>query len=235
MSTLSRSPIATRTTTSARTAGLLLTAGGALNFAGGAMHPKEDPPDAALKEHLVAMYRDPLWFPSHAVFLAGMVLIAAALVLLVRRGVLRDVRPAHRAAMLAAVTGTVCAAASLLHLLSGLDAHRIEHGHATPLTDVQVLVESVSAPAFGLSIALLAVIGAVTRTLGNRIVAVFGVIGGVAYALAAGTILITDALDPLFPLAGGFAVWALVAGAGLLRPVSGSHGGRGGRVGRLGG
>lgn len=61
-----------------------------------------------------------------------------------------------------------------------------------------------------------AVVGAATRTVGNVVTAVPGVVGGVAYALAGATILITDALDGLFPLAAGIAVWAAAAGVGLL-------------------
>jgi hypothetical protein len=105
----------------------------------------------------------------------------------------------------------------LLHLIAALDAGRIAAHHATPLTDVQVVVETVTVPIFGLSIAVLAVIGALSRTLGNWIAAVFGVLGGVGYAIAGATFLFTEATDPLFPTAAGIALWAVIAGIGLLR------------------
>ena len=59
-------------------------------------------------------------------------------------------------------------------------------------------------------------IGALTHTLGNRLSAVLGVLGGVGYAIAGGTILFTDRLDFLFPAAGGIGLWTAAAGTGLL-------------------
>jgi hypothetical protein len=151
------------------------------------------------------------------VFLVGMVVLAAALVVLARGGGLRAVGSAHTAAVVAALATTVAAAGSLLHLLSGSEADRIASGASTPLTDVLLVAETIYAPAFGLGIAALAVVGAMTRTIGNRPAAVFGVIGGLAYALAGGTFVITDALDPLFPVSSAMAVWAVVAGVAALR------------------
>jgi len=55
-----------------------------------------------------------------------------------------------------------------------------------------------------------------TRTIGNWVAAVLGVIGGVAYALAGGTFLLTDRLNFLFPISSGIALWAMAAGIGLL-------------------
>ena len=69
---------------------------------------------------------------------------------------------------------------------------------------------------FGFSIAALAMIGGITRTLGNRVTAVLGVVGGVAYGIATATILITSTTDFLFPLSSGIGLWAVAAGIGLL-------------------
>jgi hypothetical protein len=135
----------------------------------------------------------------------------------VRTGSLRDVARAHTAAVVAAVATTAAAAGSLLHLVSASEADRIASGDSTPLTDVLVVVETIYAPAFGLSIAALAVVGALTRTLGNWVAAVFGVVGGLAYALAGSTFLFTDALDPLFPVSSAIAVWAAIVGISALR------------------
>jgi hypothetical protein len=216
MSAMSRTAEVTRAPSASPLVGWLLLAGGVLYFVGGSMHPKEDPPGVSLKQHLLVMYEDPAWYPAHAVFFVGMVLLAAALVTLVRGGSLRPVRHAHALAVVAAVTSTLAAAGSLLHLVSGSDAHRIAAGHSTPITDVQVIVETVTVPAFGASIAALAVVGAMTGTIGNWVAAVLGVIGGVAYALAGGTFLLTDRLNFLFPVSSAIALWALVAGIGLL-------------------
>lgn len=216
MSTMSRAEEAKGAARTRPLVGWLMIAGGVLYFVGGSMHPKEDPPDVTLKEHLLLMYEDPAWYPAHAVFFVGMALLAAALVSLVRGRGLRPVRAAHAVAVLAAVTATAAAAGSLLHLVAGSEADRIAAGRSTPITDVQVISETITVPAFGLSIAALSVVGAMTRTLGNRVVAVLGVIGGVASALAGGTFLFTDAVNFLFPVSSAMALWAVAAGIGLL-------------------
>jgi len=46
---------------------------------------------------------------------------------------------------------------------------------------------------------------------------VLGAVGGAAFALAGATFLLTDALDPLFPLAGAIGLWAVATGIWLRR------------------
>ena len=185
------------------------------------MHPGDDPPGLTLKEHLLLLYEDPAWYASHALLLAGMALIAASLVALAWGRTL-DVAPRVQAlAKLAAVTAVLGTASTLLHLVAAADASRIAAGESTPLTDASLGVETLVIPAFGLAVAALAAAGAVTRTLGNWVAAIIGVSGGIAYALAAGTALFTDALNFLFPAAAGIAVWAIMVGIGLLRAESG--------------
>lgn len=194
--------------------GLLI--GGAFFFAGGPMHPKEDPPGVSLKEHFRIMYEDPSWYPSHAVLLVGMVLIAVSLVALARGRSLAAFPRTQIATVIAAAATSLAAGEMLLHLVAAVDADAIAAHQSTPLTDVLVVVETIALPAFGFSIAALAVIGAMTHTLGNPITAVFGVIGGVGYGLAGATILVTDKLNFLFPAATGVALWALAVAIGLL-------------------
>lgn len=193
-----------------------LVAGGASYLVGGSMHPSEDPPGLSAKEHLLLLYENPSWYPSHALLLVGMTLIAASLVALVRGNSLASAARAQAAANIAAIAAVVGAAASLLHLVAAADADAIAAGRSTPLTDVSLVVETLTAPAFGLSIAALAAIGASTRTIGNRVTGSFGVVGGVAYALAGGTVLFTDKLNLLFPFSSGIGLWAVAAAIGLL-------------------
>ena len=196
-----------------RVAGGLI-AGGTLFFVAGGMHPGDDPPGLSLKQHLLLLYEDPAWYPLHALLLAGMALIAASLIALVRGGTLA-VRPRVQAvAKIAAITSALSVVSAFLHLVSASDADRIAAGESTPLTDASLGVETLVIPAFGIAIAAL---GAATHTLGNWIAAVFGLTGGIAYALAAGTALLTDALNFLFPAAAGIAVWAILVGIGMLR------------------
>ncbi len=195
--------------------GLMLLAGGVAFFIGGSMHPGDDPPGLSLKEHLHLLYTDPAWYPSHAVLLVGMVLMAAALVALVRNRTL-DPR-VQKVGAVAAGAAVLGALGMLLHLVEASEADRIAGHQTTPITDVQLVVESFTVPAFGFAIAALALVGASTRTLGNRVVAVLAVVGGIGYGLAGGTLLFTDALNFLFPAAGGIGLWAIAAGIGLLR------------------
>lgn len=193
-----------------------LLAGGVVFLAGGPLHPKEDPPGVSVREHLRVMFEDSNWYAAHAVLFVGIAVLAAALVALARSGSLREVPRAHRAAVVAAVASTVAAPAMLLHLVSAVEADGIAAGESTPITDVQVIVETITVPAFGFSIAALAMIGAFTRSVGDRVTAILGAVGGVGYGLAGATFLFTDALNFLFPLASGIAVWAIAAGISVL-------------------
>jgi hypothetical protein len=194
-----------------------LAAGGVLLLAGGQLHPKEDPPGVTVKEHMRVMFQDPAWYPAHALIVLGTAGIAVALVALVRGRRVAAIRPVHIAALIAAVASCLGTVGMLLHLVAAVDVDNIAAGQQTPVVDVQVIVETITVPAFAFAIAPLAVIGARTRTLGNWIAAVPAVLGGLGFGLAGGTFLFTDALDPLFPAAAGIAVWAIIAGIGQLR------------------
>jgi hypothetical protein len=180
------------------------------------MHPKEDPPGVSRHEVLRLMFVDPLWYPAHSLILLGSGFIAASLVALVRGHTLAAVPRAQRAGVISAVGAVLGALGALVHLLAALDADHIANRAATPFVDLMGPVETLSVPAFGFSIAFLAVIGSQTRTLGNRVSAVLGVVGGVAYGLAGATIMFTDRLDFLFPFASGIGLWTVAAGVGLL-------------------
>ncbi len=193
-----------------------LLTGGAFFLAGGPMHPKQDPPGVSVKEHLRVMFEDPSWYPSHTVLFVGMAFIAASLLALARRRSLAAHAHAHAATVIAAVATSLAAVGMLLHLIAASEADAIAAHESAPITDLQVIVETITVPAFGFSIAALAAIGAVTRTLGNPMTAVLGVVGGVGYGLAGATFLFTDRLNFLFPAASGIALWTVAAAIGLL-------------------
>lgn len=198
-------------------AGWALLIGGAVFFGGGGMHPSDDPPGLTLKQHLELLYRDPAWYRAHAILLVGMVLMAAGLVALMRDAKLAVRPPVKKVAGISAAAAVLAALGSLLHLVAAVDADRLAAGEGTPITDLQLVVETVTVPAFGFSLAVLALVGAATRTVGNRLAAVPGVVGGVAWGLAGGSILFTDALNFLFPFAAGIGVWAIITGISQLR------------------
>ncbi|KAA1427230.1 hypothetical protein [Nocardioides antri] len=214
MTTTAPSATPTRTTES-RSSWLLLILGGIAFFAGGALHPKgSDHGDKS--EQLHSMLVDSLWYPAHTVMLLAMAGIAAALVILGRRtelpsGVARVVR-------VLAVVAVIGALGAVIHLFAATQSDAIEDGGTSFLVLVFTGVETVVNPLWGLAIATLAVVGGVTRTVGNRIVLALGLVGGLAFALATATIAFTDLFDPIFPVASLIGVWCVATGVvGLVR------------------
>jgi hypothetical protein len=195
-----------------------LAAGGVLFSVGGAMHPNEDLPDASVAQQLRAMYEDPAWYPAHGAMFLGMLLITAALFALIRNPNITSVPRARTATMVTAVASAVGTVGALLHLVAATDAHRIGHGDSTPtLSQVYLVLETIGVPLFSFSLVALAITGAITRTLGNRLTAVLGVVGGIGYGLAGGTAAFTPVFDFLFPTALGIGLWTIAVGIGLLR------------------
>ncbi|HEU5107616.1 MAG TPA: hypothetical protein VFT95_03485 [Micromonosporaceae bacterium] len=196
----------------------LLAAGGVLFVAGGAMHPTDDRPDLSMAQQLKVMYEDPAWYPGHAAMFVGMVLITVALAALTRDPRVAGVPRARKATIFAAAASALATVGALLHLVAATDADRIgHHDSMPPLSGAYLVLETISVPIFAFGVAALAVIGALTHTLGNRFIAVPGVVGGVGYGLAAGTAVFTPVFDFLFPTAVAVGLWAAAAGIWLLR------------------
>ena len=195
-----------------------LAAGGALFVVGGAMHPTDDRPDLSMAQQLKVMYEDPMWYPGHAAMFVGMVLITAALAALVRAPGIAVVPRARKATLVTAAASALATVGALLHLVAATDAERIgDRDSMPPLSGAYMVLETISVPIFAFGIAALAVIGALSRTLGNWFAAVFGVVGGVGYGLAGGTAAFTPVFDFLFPTAIGVGLWTAAVGIGLLR------------------
>nr|WP_300044931.1 hypothetical protein [uncultured Nocardioides sp.] len=210
-------PTSITTPRGARTGFLFLIAGGVAFFAGGPLHPQgSDEGDKT--EQLHSMLVDSAWYPAHLVALLGFACVAAGLLALGRDPVVRD-----RLGRLLPVSATVAVVATLggvVHLFAATQAAEIEDGGTTPLVAAFMGVETIVNPVWGLMIAALAVVGGRTRALGNKIVMPFGVLGGLAFALATATIAFVDTFDPLFPVAGLAGVWLVAAGlVGLVRRV----------------
>ncbi len=102
------------------------------------------------------------------------------------------------------------------HLLARHDLHALEHGGPTPMLDLHLLLGVVATPLFGLTAVLLAVALARTeRTWPAWLLAVPGVVGGLAYAVSSPLIALTDdvAFAPLF--AGQGLVALFLVGTGI--------------------
>jgi hypothetical protein len=192
-----------------------LVVGGIAFFASGPMHPTGSD-EGTRTEQLHSMLVDSGWYPAHLVGLLGFAAVAAGLDVLRRDPVLRDrlgrLLPVSVVVAVAGVLGAV------VHLFAATQAAELEDGGTTPLVLAFMGVETVVNPVWGLAIAALAVVGGRTRALGNRIVLVLGLLGGLAFAVATATIAFVDTFDPLFPVAGLAGLWLVTVGAiGLTR------------------
>jgi hypothetical protein len=191
--------------------------------AGGMMHPQADA-EAGYEQALAGMFDASAWTLSHGLVLVGLVVLAVSAATLVRglgRGWSRGARVAGWAVAAAAVLAAI---ESVPHLLAASEADALRGGESTPLTDVHALLQIVSTPALGLSVAAFALISARDRLLANgRIAAVVAVVGGVAFALAGPLMALTEdpALSPLFAGSAGLAVWFVLAGARTSRRLRG--------------
>jgi hypothetical protein len=199
---------------SMNTAAAGLTAAGLLLAAGGLMHPQADS-DAGYEAALAGMFDASAWTASHALVLLGYVVLACAATLLVRSGT--DLPAGVRTAGWAVAIGaTLGAIETVPHLLAASESTALVDGDATPLTDTHALLQVVTTPAVGLSLAALALTSARDRVLSNgRVAAAVAVAGGVALALSGPLLFLTEdpAFSPLFAGSAALAIWLVLAGA----------------------
>jgi hypothetical protein len=196
-----------------RVAGAFLVIGGVAFFAGGATHPT-DSGEGSKVAQLHEMLVDPMWYPAHALLLAAMACFAAAFIALRLWGGLD--------ATMATLTGIVSVIAVLatiamtLHLFAAAGAAGIADGDKTLVYHLQTWNETIVNPLWSLGIAVIAVAGGLTRTLGNPVTIALGLVGGLAFALATATIAFTDRFDPLFPVASLLGIWGVAVGLMVL-------------------
>lgn len=216
MTTLHSRPTAPATPHLDRPGFVLLIAGGAAFFTSGPLHPTgSDQGDKT--DQLHSMLVDSAWYPAHLVALVGFACVAAGLLALRRDPVIRD--HLGRLLPISAAVAVVAVLGAVIHLFAATQAAAIEHSGTTPpLIAAFMGVETIINPAWGLTIAALAVTGGLTQALGNRVVLALGLLGGLAFAVATATIAFIDTFDPLFPVAGLAGVWLIATGVvGLTR------------------
>jgi hypothetical protein len=201
-----------------------LTGAGLLLGLGGALHPRVDTA-VEYEKGLAGMFESAAWVSSHALTMAGFVVLGVSLAVLVR-----DLGPAWGSRVraigwVAAVAAGLAAMESVPHLLARSEADALLEGGSTPLTDLHAVLQAVATPAVGLSLAALAVATAGTRALGSgRIAAGVAVAGGVAFALAGPAIAVTEnsELSVLFTGSAGLSIWLLVSGVRTARRLRGA-------------
>jgi hypothetical protein len=211
-----------------RSAALGLAGAGLLLGMAGMLHPRVDT-SVDYEEGLAGMFESAAWVASHALTLAGFMLLAVSLAVLVR-DLGQGWSSRQRVIGWAAATGAVIAALeSVPHLLAGSEADALLGGGSTPFTDLHTVLQAIATPTVGLSVAALAVASARSRALGSgRIAAAVALVGGVAFALAGPAIAITEnsELSPLFAGSAALSIWLILSGVRTARRLSADEIGR---------
>ena len=207
-------PDASRTRDPSRLAGPSLVLGGVAFFVGGVTHPS-DSGEGNKVQQLHDMLVDSSWYPSHAVLLAAMALFACGILALRHR---RDLTPGiERLVKFVFVIACLATVAMAIHLFAALDAESLADGKQSLVSRVQTVNETIVDATWGLAVAVLAVVAGLTRSIGNRITIPFGLVGGLAFALASATIPYTDTFDPLFKVGSLLSIWAILVGVTEVR------------------
>lgn len=212
--TIAARPDIHRTDGLVRLAGPCLILAGLTFLAGGITHPSDSGHGNKVQQ-LNDMLVDPTWYPSHALLLAAMALFAAGAGALRRRS---DLTPdMARLLHVVFIVASVATVSMVVHLFAALGGDTLAEGQPSIMSRLQTINETVFGATWGLAFAALALAGGISRTIGNRITIAFGLIGGLAYALASATIAYTDTLDSLFKVSSLLAVWAVAVGVIAVR------------------
>jgi hypothetical protein len=207
--------------TRARSAAIGLATAGLLLGIGGVLHPRVDT-SVGYEQGMAGMFESTAWTGAHTLTLAGYVLLAVSLALLVP-----VLEGRGRLIAWAAVAGAgIAAVESVPHLLAASEADALLAHGSTPLTDLHSTLQAVSTPAVGLSVAALALASTRGRVLvSRRIAAAVALFGGAAFALAGPVIAITEntALSPLFVGSAGLSIWMIVCGVRTARGLGGAE------------
>ncbi|MGH3664904.1 MAG: hypothetical protein ACRDU8_02230 [Egibacteraceae bacterium] len=217
MSTATTTSRISRVDVSRRAGPAFFMAGGVTFIAGGALHPSDSGVgNKVVQLHDMLIHR--MWYPSHLLLLMAMACFAAGIVALRRRPDLRP--PLTKLVNVASVVACVAAVGMLVHLFAALGAESLANGEHSLFSRVQTVNETIVDASWGLAIAVLAVTGGWSRTVGNRFTIPLGLVGGLAFSLASATIAFTDQFDALFALGSLVGIWAVAVGAmGLRRTV----------------
>jgi len=183
-----------------------LLAAGVLMIAGSATHPR----DPSMQQMLM----NPIWVPSHSLMLAGYVSLLASLTLLQRSGG----GPVGRWMKIALAGTALQTLEAFFHLISVVDAERLQAGHATPVFTAHMLLGGVGYPVFALVAMALVIAGARTRTLGRWWIAPLGVLGALLPGLA-GILVIWMGATGVGVLFAGIALFGLWEIGAALLPV----------------
>lgn len=187
--------------------GLLAIAGVAFIVAG-PMHPS-DSGAGSKTDQLHEILLDSAWYPAHSVMLVAVTLATVGLWAIHREAPARM----HTLTKVVGIVSSVMVVGATIHLLQPLNAVGIADGNANAMSILMYFVEPLDG-IWALSIAVLAVVGGMTRSVGNIVTASLCAVGAMGFSIAALTIPYTDRFDPLFPMGGLLGLWMIVIGVG---------------------
>jgi len=209
------------TTGIAKSAGLVLTAGGVLFLAGAVAHPHA-PEARDMAEVAYTQTGQILWWPAHFALLVSYVLFASFIFNVTRA---RGLPPRLRRVMtVAGAIAGFCVLAMLVHLLLPLGRDSVANSHNGWALWVKDVVETVDA-VWALCVAAVAWSLGRSDVVGNRLTALVGLAGGLGFAVFSifvpltGVVVsmeFTRALLAFVPVTAVLlAAWAVVAGLSL--------------------
>ena len=196
----------------------LLALGGVAFIVAGPMHPSDS--GTGSKTHqLHEMLLDPAWYPAHSVMLLAVVLATVGLWAIHRDAAARM----QTLTKVVAIVSSVMVVGTVIHLLQPLNADGIADGNDNAMSILMYFVEPLDG-IWALSLAVLAVVGGLTRSVGNIVTASLCTVGAIGFSIAAFTIPYTDRFDPLFPMGGLLGLWMIVIGVSrAVRPPEADH------------
>lgn len=179
---------------------------------GGRLHPEADA-SGTVRSELAEMTAHHHWVPSHLMLFASAALLALGLALALRASAFTGVRTALR---VAAAAAAVSAVEMGIHLAAVVDSDHLAHGEAAPVAMLHVVLTSVVAPLFAVTVLVLSLRLADEWSGARKLIAVPGVVGALLHGAAVPvTLLMPDTeTSPLFASASlTLALWALLLAA----------------------
>jgi hypothetical protein len=195
----------------------LFIAAGVLMAAAGPLHPESDA-SGTTREELATMTAGDTWVLSHAGVALGTVLLAAGLWSAHRSG--RWPAATRRTLKVAAIAVSAYVVETVMHLAAVVDKDALANGDPAPVAFGHLGLAAVLYPISGLAIVALAVRLASTVTIGHKVLAAVGIVGGVAHTVAVPLTLLAPDTEttPVFALAGiTLAAWSLGTGIAGIR------------------
>lgn len=176
-----------------RLSGLVLMASGLVMFAGLALHP-HDPNATNMAEVAYVQTGQVRWWPAHVLLLTGYVLFVVFLVQMSSlTGLPASARRVLKVALPIAYFGVL---AMLVHLLLGFGHDSLANSHKSWAFWLKDVVETYDG-VWAVSLAVVAWVLGRAGILGNRLIGLLGLLGGIGVALFSFAIPLTGPIIPV--------------------------------------